>query len=126
VLRPLVGASQHVPNDRNLPVLEAFADGSYLSQLTAVTDRRHGVAPTVVRVVEYRLDDPGRPKAKGQVYRLLTTILDPNAAPAAELAALYHQRWEVEGLLDELKTHQRGPGVVLRSKTPKMVAAFSP
>jgi hypothetical protein len=105
-----------------LPVLEAFADGSYLSQITAATDRRHGVAPTVVRVVEYRLDDPGRPKAKGQVYRLLTTILDPNAAPAAELAALYHERWEVEGLLDELKTHQRGPGVVLRSKTPEMVA----
>jgi hypothetical protein len=100
-----------------LPVLEAFADGSYLSQVTAATDRRHGGAPTVVRVVEYRLDDPGRPKAKGQVYRLLTTILDPNAAPAAELAALYHQRWEVEGLLDELKTHQRGAKVVLRSKT---------
>jgi Insertion element 4 transposase N-terminal/Transposase DDE domain len=105
-----------------LPVLEAVADGSYLSQITAATDRRHGVAPTVVRVVEYRLDDPGRPKAKGQVYRLLTTILDPNAAPAAELAALYHERWELEGLLDELKTHQRGPGVVLRSKTPEMVA----
>jgi hypothetical protein len=105
-----------------LPVLEAFADGSYLSQVTAATDRRHGGAPTVVRVVEYRLDDPGRPKAKGQVYRLLTTILDPNAAPAAELAALYHQRWEVEGLLDELKTHQRGAKVVLRSKTPAMVA----
>jgi Insertion element 4 transposase N-terminal/Transposase DDE domain len=105
-----------------LPVLEAFADGSYLSQITAATDRRHGVAPTVVRVVEYRLDDPGRPKAKGQVYRLLTTILDPTKAPAGELAALYHERWEVEGLLDELKTHQRGPGVVLRSKTPAMVA----
>jgi Insertion element 4 transposase N-terminal/Transposase DDE domain len=105
-----------------LPVLEALADGSYLSQITAATDRRHGVAPTVVRVVEYRLNDPGRPKAKEQVYRLLTTILDPNAAPAAELAALYHERWEVEGLLDELKTHQRGPGVVLRSKTPEMVA----
>jgi len=48
--------------------------------------------------------------------------LDPTGAPAAELAALYHQRWEAEGLLDELKTHQRGPGVVLRSKTPQMVA----
>jgi hypothetical protein len=105
-----------------LPVLEAFADGSYLSQITAATDRRGGVAPTVVRVVEYRLDDPGRPKAKGQVYRLLTTILDPRKAPAAELAALDHQRWEVEGLLDELKTQQRGAKVVLRSKTPAMVA----
>jgi hypothetical protein len=105
-----------------LPVLETLADGSYLSQISAATDRRHGVAPTVVRVVEYRLDDPGRPKAKGQVYRLLTTILDPPKAPAGELAALYHQRWEAGGLLDELKTHQRGPGVVLRSKTPQMVA----
>jgi len=69
-----------------------------------------------------RLDDPGRPKAKGQTYRLLTTILDPTKAPAGELAALSHQRFQAEGLLDELKTHQRGPGVVLRSKTPEMVA----
>jgi hypothetical protein len=105
-----------------LPVLEAFADGSYLSQISAATDRRQRIAPTVVRVVEYTLRDPGRPQAKGQTYRLLTTILDPAKAPAAELAALYHQRWEAEGLLDELKTHQRGPGVVLRSKSPAMVA----
>jgi len=105
-----------------LPVLEALADGSYLSQISAATDRRQRVAPTVVRVVEYTLGDPGRPQAKGQTYRLLTTILDPTGAPAAELAALYHQRFQAEGLLDELKTHQRGPGVVLRSKTPQMVA----
>jgi hypothetical protein len=105
-----------------LPVLGAFADGSYLSQITAATDRRQGVAPTRVRVVEYRVDDPGRPQAAGQVYRLLTTILEPELAPALELAALYHERWEVEGLLGELKTHQRGPKQVLRSKTPPMVA----
>src|SRR6266545_1097727 len=105
-----------------LPVLETFPDGSYRSQIRAATDRRHGVAPTAVRVVEYRLADPGQPKAAGVTYRLLTTILDPELAPARELAALYHQRWEVEGLLAELKTHQRGPGVVLRSKTPPMVA----
>jgi hypothetical protein len=49
--------------------------------------------------------------------------LDPTAAPAAELAALYHQRWEAEGLLDELKTHQRGPRGVLRSKTPREMVA---
>jgi hypothetical protein len=54
-------------------------------------------------------------------YRLVTTILDPSRAPAAELAALYAQRWEQETALDELKPHQRGPGVVLRSKTPAMV-----
>jgi hypothetical protein len=52
------------------------------------------------------------------VYRLVTSILDPEAAPAVELAALYHQRWEIETTLDELKVHQRGPGAVLRSKTP--------
>jgi hypothetical protein len=50
--------------------------------------------------------------------RTLTTILDPAAAPGAELAALYAERWEFETALDELKTHQRGPRVVLRSKTP--------
>jgi hypothetical protein len=105
-----------------LPVLETFDDGSYLSQIAAATDRRHGVAPTMVRVVEYTLGkDPGRPAAPAP-YRLLTTILDPTQAPAAELAALYHQRWEFETTLDELKTHQRGPKVVLRSRSPEMVA----
>jgi hypothetical protein len=75
-------------------------------------------AAIVVRVPEYTVDDPGRPQAAGQTYRLVTTIGDPELAPAGELAALYHQRWEVEGVLDELKTHQRGAQQVLRSKTP--------
>jgi Transposase DDE domain len=101
-----------------LPVDRVLADGSWLSRL----DPNQVVgAPIVVRVLEYTMDDPGRPKAAGEVYRLVTTILDPEAAPAAELAALYHQRWEVEGVLDELKTHQRGAQAVLRSKTPAMV-----
>jgi hypothetical protein len=79
-----------------LQVLQTFPDGSYLSQISAATDRRHGIAPTVVRVVEYTLGkDPGRP-AQPAPIRLLTTILDPTQAPAAELAALYHQRWELE------------------------------
>jgi len=69
-----------------------------------------------VRVVEYTLEDPGRPDT-GERYRLITTIMDPEAAPADELAALYAERWEIETALDELKTHQRGPKVVLRSKT---------
>jgi hypothetical protein len=105
-----------------LPVLEALPDGSYLSQIRAATDRRQGVAPTVVRVVEYALGkDPGRGQ-QAAPYRLLTTILDPAKAPAAELAALYPQRWEFETTLDELKTHQRGPKLVLRSRSPEMVA----
>jgi IS4 transposase len=55
------------------------------------------------------------------LYRLVTTILDPVDAPAEELAALYHQRWEIETAFDELKTHLRGAKIVLRSKTPDLV-----
>jgi IS4 transposase len=51
----------------------------------------------------------------------VTTILDPTQAPATELAALYHERWEIETALDELKTHLRGAQIVLRSKTPELV-----
>jgi hypothetical protein len=103
-----------------LPVVASLPDGSYLSQLVAARDHRHGRDPITVRVVEYAVADPGR--AKQQVpYRLVTTIVDPEQAPAGELAALYAERWELETALDELKTHQRGPKVVLRSKTPKGV-----
>src|SRR5437899_7276412 len=55
------------------------------------------------------------------MYRLITTILDHKCAPAKELAALYHERWEIETALDELKTHLRGAKIVLRSKTPDLV-----
>ena len=71
-----------------------------------------------VRVIEYRLE--GVPEAEPS-YRLVTTIVDHQAAPAAELAALYHERWEIETALDELKTHLRGAQIVLRSKTPDLV-----
>src|SRR6266511_3435720 len=103
-----------------LPVDQVLSDGSWLSRLYAASDRRKR-DPITVRVIEYTICDPGRPQAKGVTYRLVTTILDPDQAPAAELAALYHQRWEVEGALDELKTHQRGAQVVLRSKHPEGV-----
>jgi hypothetical protein len=104
-----------------LPVLERHADGSYTSELVASDDKASRSRVTPVRVVEYAIDDPGRPQAEGTRYRLITTLLDPAEAPAAELAVLYGQRWEFESALDELKTHQRGPGVVLRSKTPEGV-----
>ena len=96
-----------------------LADGSYLSRIYASTsDRRNQRHAMVVRVIDYRLKD--MPDAE-PVYRLITTLLDPEQAPAQELAALYHERWEIETALDELKTHLRGAQIVLRSKTPELV-----
>jgi hypothetical protein len=100
-----------------LPADERLPDGSYLARLRKTVNYKMRRTDVVVRVIDYGLDDPGRPQAEAR-YRLITTILDPQAAPAAELAALYPQRWEFETALDELKTHQRGPRVVLRSKMP--------
>jgi hypothetical protein len=100
-----------------LDVDERLEDGSYLSTLHEIVNFKRRRTGIPVRVIEYAVDDPGRPHAEPR-YRLLTSILDPAAAPAAELAALYPQRWEFETTLDELKTHQRGPRVVLRSKMP--------
>lgn len=100
-----------------LPVDKRLGDGSYLSHLHEVVNFNRRPTDVVVRVVDYAVDDPGRPEVPER-YRLVTTLLDPGAAPAAELAALYPRRWEFETTLDELKTHQRGPRVVLRSKNP--------
>lgn len=102
-----------------LPREGMLADGSYLSTTyPSEKDRRHRANGVRVRVVEYRLE--GIADAE-PLYRLVTTILDPAAAPAAELAALYHERWEIEGALAELKTQLRGARMVLRSKTPELV-----
>lgn len=96
-----------------------LADSSYLSRIYAsISDRRNQRNGIVVRVIDYRLHNvPGAEP----VYRLITTILDPLQAPAQELAALYHERWEIENSLDELKTPLRGAQIVLRSKTPALV-----
>ena len=101
-----------------LPVLGRHGDGSFASELVASDDRGARERVLAVRVIEYSIADPGRPQAEETTYRLVTTILDPHAAPAEELAALYAERWEIESIFDELKTHQRGPRVILRSRTP--------
>ena len=99
--------------DRRLP------DGSYLSTIySSERDRRHRTGGLTVRAIDYRLEGVAGAEP---VYRLLTTILDHDVAPAHELAALYHERWEIETALDELKTHLRGARIVLRSKTPDLV-----
>ncbi len=101
-----------------LPVEKRYSDGSFASRIYPGTKaRRNHTNGIDVRVVEYTLA-PGDTDADERTYRLMSTITDPDAAPAAELAQLYTQRWEIETAFDELKTHQRGPGMVLRSKMP--------
>ena len=102
-----------------LPLLERFPDGSYRSELrwnSFCTSPDRTAIP--VRVIEYTLPDVPGAEAS---YRLVTTVLEPARAPAEELAALYHERWEMETAFDEFKTHLRGGQRVLRSKTPELV-----
>jgi hypothetical protein len=108
-----------VKRNLRLPREAVLADGSYLSTIyPSEKDRRHRANGVRVRVVEYQLEGIAGTEP---LYRLVTTILDPAAAPAAELAALDHERWEIEGALAELKTRLRGARMVLRSKTPELV-----
>ncbi len=114
----------------NLPVVRALPDGSYESFLIdpKIRSRRNGQryhgrhvdepSGIPVRVVEYEVTNR---EGSDEIFCLITTIFDPAEANAAELAASYAERWEFESGLDELKTHQRGRGGVLRSKSPEMV-----
>ena len=98
---------------------QRLPDGSYLSHVyPSQRDRRNKTNGIVLRVIDYRLEGI---EGSEPIYRLATNILDPDKAPAGELAALYHQRWEIETAFDELKTHLRGARIVLRSKTPDLV-----
>ena len=105
--------------NRRLEREKTLPDGSYLSRIyPSERDRRNKTRGILVRVIEYTLEGVADAEP---FYRLVTTILDPKTAPAEELAALYHERWEIETALDELKTHLRGAQIVLRSKTPNLV-----
>lgn len=113
----------------DLPVLDILEDGSYRSVLADVTARqryrrqvRSGRLGAVldgipVRVIEYEITDRS---GSGEIFCLITSILEPGQASALELAAAYHQRWEFELSLAEIETYQRGPGRTLRSKSPEM------
>ena len=105
---------------RQLPVQQELSDGSYLSSLYpgGVGRKEKAKNALVVRVIDYEM--PGLPDGQPR-YRLLTTLLDPKEAPAMDLATLYHERWEVEAVFDELKTHLLQRRRVLRSKTAKLV-----
>ena len=112
------------------PVLEWLPDGSYLSYIAEPAEKarnarrlRSGLAKitdlpgTYVRVVDYEVTDRGGE----EIITLVTNITDPEEIPAAELAAAYHERWESELVFDELKTHQRGAGAIIRSRKPELV-----
>ena len=117
-----------------LPVLEWLPDGSYRSvlinprirgrrreQLLAAAAAGQELDPAeamVVRVVEYMIDN--RPGG-GELFCLITTLLDHEFAPAVELAEAYAQRWEIELSFDEIEIHQTGGERVLRSRTPELV-----
>jgi Transposase DDE domain len=93
--------------------VERLADGSSLAEITP--PKKSGHPPFRLRMIEYRL--PG----SDEVYRLVTTILDPANAPAKELAALYHERWDIEGFLKQIKSVQLNNEKIFRSKSPNGV-----
>ena len=116
--------------------LQDLPDGTWLAHLhRARPASERNAEPMLVRVIDYTLDTRARDNgdvdaadaaetaddAEAVTYRLFTTMLDPATAPAVDLANSYAQRWEIENTFDELKTHQRGPRVVLRSKSPDLV-----
>ena len=98
--------------------VETFADGSWLGEMRRNNAKLNSEA-ILVRVLDYHVED-GRGEQMGP-FRMFTTLLDPDEVSATELAAAYAQRWDIESAFDELKTHQRGPKTVLRSKSPALV-----
>ena len=88
-----------------------------MRELVATADERRREGVRTVRVIEYALDDPAGRAPRTPPTGCCPLCSTPRPPPAGELAALYAQRWEIESIFDELKTHQRGPRVILRSRT---------
>ena len=124
------GFCVRVTATQELPALQWLPDGSYLSyiaepkaknatrnqnRLKAGTMKLTDLPGLHVRVTDY--DVPGGK----EIITVITNVLDYQELPAPELAAAYHQRWEIELVFDEIETHQRGPAVILRSRSPDMV-----
>jgi hypothetical protein len=97
-----------------------LADGSALAVIYRDQRHRRG-EQMLVRIITYTFTDPRIPGAGEQVYRLVTTLLDPFVYPAKEVAVLYHERWQVEVVIDETRTHLRLSARTLRSLTPEGV-----
>lgn len=107
----------------HLPIQRRLSDGSVLVWVPA-SHKGDAVYPLKqgmwVRIISYRLTDE-RLGETGKVYRLVTTLLNPITVPALSLLQCYHERWEIELVIDEIKTHERVQRKVLRSKTPEGV-----
>jgi hypothetical protein len=98
--------------------IRTLPDGSSLAYLRPSDyARRKRGEHVLVRVIEYTLTDPALP-GYGETHRLVTTLLDPETYPALDLACAYHERWEIEIVIDEVDTHQRLAGRTLRSLKP--------
>lgn len=99
-------------------LLRRLPDGSDLAYLLPAEDaRRRRGERLLVRVISYTIIDPALP-GYGKEHRIITTLLNPRLAPAHAVACAYHERWEVELVIDEIDTHQRLVGRTLRSLTP--------
>ncbi len=110
-----------VPANVKFVVQETLDDGSDLSWVAPSGKlKRKGCQRIRVRVIEYTIDSPEQPGAQ-QTYRLITSLMDIEKFPAVLLAQEYHQRWEVEGTIDQLKVSLLGRKTPIRSQNPKEV-----
>ncbi|OWY62874.1 IS4 family transposase [cyanobacterium TDX16] len=107
-----------VPANVKFEVEKVLDDGSYLSSIYPDgKSKKKGATKIAVRVIEYTIDsEQGK-----HSYRLMTSLLDTALFPALLLATEYHQRWEIENTIDELKTHQLGRKTPIRSLNPREV-----
>ena len=107
-----------VPKNVKFQVVKVLEDGSYLSWIFPDgKSKKKGAAPILVRVIEYTIDTDSEQK----IYRLITSLTDIPLFPAVLLAKEYHQRWEVENTIDELKVHLNGRKTPIRSQNPREV-----
>jgi hypothetical protein len=102
-----------------LPVETRLPDNSYLSTVYDSRDRNN-CDPLPVRVIEYKLKGENSPN-EDNTYKIITNILDYKKAPAKELAAVYHERWEIETIYSEIKVSLKGSSTIIRSKVPDLV-----
>ena len=103
-----------VASNLTLRPVTHLPDGSYTAEV--IPPAKSGMVSFRVRVIEYKLTDVQ--DGKDELYRLVTTILDPGQAPAKELAVLYHERWDIEGFFKQIKSVQLNPARIFRSKSP--------